>query len=241
MIRRIRLAAAGGALVALLLLGACSATPTISLNGDLSGEARVAVAIAPPMVAYLTDLVATLGPGATLLDGGRIAGTLAERPGIDPVAVTTAEDASGVDVTVRFDNLPAAVAAAALDDVVTVARRGRTVAIRVVVSRDSVLRLLEVAEIDPTVAAFLLPWNDEVTADEYRDSLTWALEEYLDGDGGVALFDGAVVEATIDVAGRVTAVVGGVRTDTGVRFVVPLIDALTTPGGRTVGLDVALP
>jgi hypothetical protein len=93
--------------------------------------------------------------------------------------------------------------------------------------RDAVDHLLELAGIDEFIRSSLLPPDDGTTAEEYRDYLGWAFEEYAPDRPLDRIFGGSVVESEVYVPGRVIQVRGGETTASGARYRTPLIETVT--------------
>jgi hypothetical protein len=215
----------------LLILGTgCSAVQTVSLDDDGSGTASTAITIDPVFAAYLTDLSAGMGAtaGDSLFDIEAIRTSLAAQPGIvvgdiqspSPSELTIEFTFASVDALLRLQG----------QRVAPFLRFERTEAFRRVagtVDRESIEHFVTIAGIDPFLTESLLPPERGMSAAEYRDHLAWAFEEYAEDRPLDLVFRDSRVVTIVTTAGPVIQVRGGEISNGGVRYVTPLIEAVT--------------
>jgi hypothetical protein len=218
-----------------LVLGGCSARQSILLREDGTGEAEIRIELDPVFSAYLIDLTATFGEGASenseVFDLEIIRESFAREPGLLLVEVSSREPEE-LRVVVEFESLAALFAArsAALErsfHFETVGADRRLVAR---VDRRTVENLVNLVGIDPFVTESLLPPEGDMTAAEYREYLVWALEEYQDHRPIASVIEGSEIRTSVSPAGAVRQVRGGMDTGSGqaVLFRTPLLEVLTT-------------
>jgi hypothetical protein len=215
-----------------LILGTgCSAVQTISLADDGSGTASTSITIDPVFAAYLTDLYA--GMGATtegsLFDVEAIETSLTAQPGIAVGEIRSPSPAQ-LEIDFSFDSVDALLRLQG-QRVAPFLRFERTEAFRRVagaVDRDSIEHFVTIAGIDPFLTESLLPPDRDMSGTEYRDHLAWAFEEYAEDRPLDLVFRDSRVVTIVTTAGPVIQVRGGEISNGGVRYVTPLIEAVTT-------------
>lgn len=221
----------GSVLLGLLaLLSACSATQTLTLDENGSGDAAVHITIDPVFAAYLTDL--SLGMGGSeetsIFDVEAIRNSLQAQPGVLVNRVET-EGTRELHVEVVFDSL---------EQLLHVQQRSAHRFIRfertesfgrlaAAIDRAAMEQIVTIAGIDPFVSDALLPPDNEMSAAEYRDYLGWAFEEYAEDRPIDEIFRESQVATSIEPSGAVIQVRGGESRAGIVEFVTPLVDAVT--------------
>lgn len=217
------------ALAGLLYTG-CSAEQTIVLDAEGAGTATVAISVDPVFAAYLDDVAAGLGgdTDAPLFDPELIRASLSAQPGVS-VRDVSAGDGGDLRIEVDFSSVSALLRAQG-ESATEILRFERTAAFRrlaATIDRQAIQQILGIGGVDPFIAETLLPPDDEMNAAEYRDYLAWAFEEYADQRPLDRVFGESRVVTTIEPAGSVVQMRGGEVTGAGVRYDIPLVEAVT--------------
>lgn len=221
-----------GAVVAaaLALLGACSATQTITLDENGSGDATVQISIDPVFAAYLTDL--SMGMGAdeelSVFDVAAIRASLQAQPGVSVRRIET-EGPRDLRVEVDFESLEQLlqVQDRSAHRFVRFERTESFLRLAAAIDRAAMEQIGAIAGIDPFVADALLPPEGEMSPSEYRDYLGWAFEEYVEDRPMDTIFRESQIATVIEPSGSVVQVRGGDSRAGTVQFVTPLVDAIT--------------
>lgn len=221
-----------GTLLGVVMFTGCSANQTIMLQEDGSGTALVEIALDPIFEAYLTDLTASFGgdESAVLFDMEAIRRSIAAQPGLSLTGLE-APSRSTLRLDLAFDSVDSLLRYQGRQMGLYL-RFERTESFRRLaarIDREAIDHFVRIAGIDPFVRDSLMPPPDVTSAVEYRDYLAWALEEYRQDRGLDVVFRESRVVTVIFPAGSVVQVRGGEVNDDGVRFVTPLIEAVTTP------------
>ena len=214
----------------LLLLVSCSARQVIMLDEDGSGEIEVEIVISPPFAAYISDLGLSYGAdeAAPIFDLAAIAASLAEEPGLELLEASTPRREE-LYLLIAFDSIERVLAVRS-SGVRSAIRFERTEAFRRVaatIDRIVIEEMLALAAIDPFVSESLLPPDEEMDATEYRDYLSWALEEYQQDRPLDRVFRDARVETRVTPAGTIVQIRGGQRVGDTVLFETPVVEAIT--------------
>jgi hypothetical protein len=246
------------ALVAVLVLGGCSAQQAIMIRADGSGEADIRIDLDPVFAAYLLDLTASLGGGDTAsgtatadrTDGG--AAAAADRAAADRAAPSVFDPAlvreafavepgltlqlvnspspEQLNLVVEFESLATlfAMRHSRLAGAFRFERADSLRRVAVRIDRRAIENMVALAGIDPFVSESLLPPEGGMSAGDYRDFLVWALEEYEDGRPIASVINDSSVQTRITPAGTINQVRGGLRAGSAAVFRTPLVEAVTT-------------
>ncbi len=225
--RAIRMSVA--TLIGVFLIG-CSADQVILLNDDGSGEIEVRIVVSAPFAAYISDLNASYGapPDFPIFEPEAIEAAFADEPGLELVE-TVVPRREELYLLIRFDSIDR-VLADREPSVRAAIRFERTETFRRLaaqVDRALVEAMLEFAAVDPFIAESLLPPDAGMGPTEYRDYLSWALEEYEQDQPLDRVFRNAEVETRVLPSGAIIQIRGGQRNGDAVLYQTPLIEALT--------------
>ncbi|MFW5693979.1 MAG: hypothetical protein ACOCYB_02335 [Alkalispirochaeta sp.] len=225
--------------VALVFLGSCSATQTITLDENGSGDAEVHVSIDPVFAAYLTDLSRGMGGDdeTSLFDVEVIRASLQAQPGVT-VNHIEPDGPRDLRVEVGFESLEhlLQVQERAAHRFIRFERTESFLRLAAAIDRAALEQIGKIAGIDPFVAEALLPADDEMGPAEYRDYLGWAFEEYAEDRSMDTIFRESRVITAIDPSGSVVQIRGGESRNGTVQFVTPLVDAVTAQEPLTYSL-----
>lgn len=209
----------------------CSADQVILLDDDGSGEIEIRITLSEPFAAYITDLNASYGADdeVPVFDIAAIEESVAAEPNLTliEVAIPRREE---LYLLIGFDSIDRVLAGRS-PDLRSAFRFERTESFRRVaarVNRALVEEMLRIAAVDPFVSDSILPPETGMGATEYRDYLSWALEEYERDQPLDRVFRAARVETRIIPAGSITQIRGGRRAGDAVIYETPLIEALTS-------------
>lgn len=209
----------------------CSADQVILLDEDGSGEIEISIILSAPFTAYISDLNASYGADADtpLFDIAAIEESITMEPSLSLIeaAIPRREE---LYLLIRFDSIDRVLAGRS-PDLRGAFRFERTESFRRVatrVNRALIEEMLRIAAVDPFVTESILPPETGMGATEYRDYLSWALEEYEQDQPLDRVFRAARIETLIIPAGSITQIRGGRRVGDAVVFETPLIEAITS-------------
>lgn len=214
----------------LAFLGACSATQTLTLDENGSGDATVHITIDPVFSAYLTDLSMGMGGNeeTSIFDVEAIRRSLQAQPGVRVYRVET-EGTRDLYVEIAFDSLEQLLQGPgrSAHRFIRFERTESFGRLAAAIDRAAMEQIVAIAGVDPFVADALLPPDDGMSAAEYRDYLGWAFEEYAEDRPIDEIFRASQVATSIEPSGSVIQVRGGEARAGTVEFVTPLVDAVT--------------
>jgi hypothetical protein len=217
-------------IVAVSLLGACSATQTITLDENGSGDATVEITLDPVFAAYLTDLALGMGGSeeTSLFDVEAIRGSLQSQPGV-VVNQIEAQGTRELRVEVAFDSLEQLlhVQGRPAHRFIRFERTETFGRLAARIDRAAMEHIVAISGIDPFVSDALLPPDDDMGAAEYRDYLGWAFEEYVESRSLDSVFRDSRVVTTVAPSGSIVQVRGGESRSGTAQFVTPLVEAVT--------------
>lgn len=218
------------AVVFAALLVSCSANQVILLHEDGSGEIEIEILVSPPFAAYIADINASYGAEEDLpiFDLVAIEASFAGQPGLDLLEARVPRREE-LYLLVGFDSIDRVLAYRS-GGMRSAIRFERTESFRRVaarVDRAMIEEMLRLAAVDPFVVQSLLPPEEGMDATEYRDYLSWALEEYEQDQPLDRVFRASEVETRIIPSGSITQIRGGRRAGDAVVFDTPLIEAVT--------------
>lgn len=181
-----------------MFLGAsCSSESTILLEPDLSGTGEINASVHPILVQYYQDITGNYDL-ETILDPLQLTEQLNSRSGV-VLRSLSQDDPKHINVSVEFQNINELVSRENLSttgEFISMsgnAAGSRELNIRI--TPEVVRGLLSLGPASSReVADFLLPPGDvsgtaEVTAEQYRSDLLWALGDYAGEDGLNSIFD----------------------------------------------------
>jgi|GEM_PF-1274928 len=218
-----------------LILGimvlSCSADQVILLDDDGSGEIEISMTLSAPFAAYITDLNASYGADddVPLFDLAAIEESLASESDLTLLEASIPRREE-LYLLIGFDSIDRVLAGRS-PDLRSAFRFERTESFRRVatrVNRVMIEEMLRIAAVDPFISDSILPPDTGMNATEYRDYLSWALEEYQQEQPLDRVFRAARVETRVIPAGRITQIRGGRRIGDAVVFETPLIEAITS-------------
>ncbi|MFP4376335.1 MAG: hypothetical protein ACLFP4_04765 [Spirochaetales bacterium] len=218
-----------------LMVAGCTVREELRVAADGSGTATVDIAIHPIMAAYYNDLlVAMTGVEGEfpLFDPVQIEQSFAARPGI---RLTGLELKSRLElsVAVAIDDLNQAFpVSAGGTSVLSFEQSGTRRTLRIRLDRAAVDRFLSFApEETATMSEFLFPPVDgSVSRAEFREQMSWALEEYADRAVVSEVLENAEIVVIVRPEGRILSQTGGRVSGQTVVFHVPVLDILTITG-----------
>lgn len=233
-----------GSLPAMVALGVlflaasgCSVHQEISLRPDGSGRADIRIVLDPAFTEYIQDLSATLGSDEGSGEGVSdqvfqiplLEQAFAEEPGLYLVEASSPQPEE-LNLLVDFDSLARLVTmrSSRLAGVVRFERTDLFRRLAVRLDRRGIEQLIALVGVDPFITETLLPPEGDMSEEEYRDYLAWALDEYAQGRSIATVLDESRIETLVAPQGQITQIRGGTAEDGGVRFVTPLLRALTT-------------
>ena len=234
--RRTRTIAAASFLTAILALAGCGVHETVSLRADGSGTARLEITLHPIMVSYMGDLMAAM-TGVEgeypIFDTDQIIASFAEREGVELVELERRARGS-LRMDLSFENL-----ASILDDdepsgLMSFDVRGSNREVSIRLGSESVQQFMGFApEESATMSEFILPPADgSVSAEEYREEMAWALEEYEDRAIVERILDESMITVRIESEGRILRQRGGAIDGDAVVFAIPVLEILTLEDPR---------
>ncbi|SIQ74511.1 hypothetical protein SAMN05920897_11430 [Alkalispirochaeta americana] len=222
--------------LALASLG-CSVRQEISLRPDGSGQADIRIVLDPAFSEYIQDLSATLGSDEETRESGDegffqihlLEQAFAEEPGLFLVHASSPRPEE-LTLLVNFDSLARLVTmrSSRLAGIIRFERTELFRRLAVRLDRRGIEQLISLVGVDPFITETLLPPEGDMSEEEYRDYLAWALEEYGQGRSISDVLDDSRIETRVIPQGRITQIRGGTAQEEGVLFVTPLLKALTT-------------
>ncbi len=219
------------AIAAAIFLAACGVQETVVLQADGSGTALLEVSLHPVMVSYMSDLMAAMtGVQADLpiFDTDQIIAGFAEREGIELVGLER-RARGNLRMSLVFDDLSALLDDENASRLITFESSGSEREVTLRLGSESVTQFMAFApDESATMSAFILPPSDgSVSADEYREEMAWALEEYEDRAIVERILDESVIEVRVEPQGRIVRQSGGVVDGDAVVFQIPVLEILT--------------
>lgn len=213
-----------------IFFASCSAEQAILLHDDGSGEIEINITVSPPFAEYITDLNASYGAeeDVPIFDLSAIEASFAAEPGLTLIEAAIPQR-DELYLLVGFDSIDR-VLANRTTGMRSAIRFERTESFRRVaaqVNRAMIEEMLRIAAVDPFVTESILPPEDGMDATEYRDYLSWALEEYEQDQPLDRVFRTARIETRIIPSGRITQIQGGRRVGDAAVYETPLIEAIT--------------
>jgi len=234
------------ACVALLLLASCSESQRLTVATDGSGSADVEVTLAPMLVSYLHDLMASMGntggadAGGTgaasgappIFDLGRIRAAFGRLPGVSGVAVESPSEGS-LSVRFAFRSLGALLEGPQTADgqnPITLTKAGGATTIRFSLDRENVQALTSLPPVrdDPLFLALLPKGKGRVTEAQELELLDYAFGDYApEGSTVAAVVRASAIRVTLAVGGQIVSQQGGTVQGNTVLFTLPLLRLLT--------------
>lgn len=215
-----------------LLLGGCSSRAALELDDDRSGAARVVVDLDPVFVSYFRDLSGSIGAGedTPVFDLPAIRARFDQEPAL--ILEQARLPAQGrLELTFTFIDLTTLAADDRLTRILDFEPSGDSGGVLTIrLTRGEVPYLLSLAGLDEgsPIEYLLPPTGGEMSSEEYRDYLTWALEEYASPGRLRRVLDSAALIVTVETPQPLDRVVNGSRPEASrATFRIPLLGLLT--------------
>ncbi len=232
------------ACAALFLLASCSESQRLTVAADGSGTADVEVTLAPMLVSYLHDLMASMGDaddnsasGAAtgappIFDLERIRTAFGQLPGVSGLVVRSPSDGS-LTLRFAFRSLRALLggpqAATSHNPVALTSANGSTT-IRFHLDRENLQALTSLPPLrdNPLLLALIPKGTSRVTEAQELELLEYAFGDYSPKGSTVgAVVRASTIRVTLTVEGRIVSQLGGSVQGNTVVFTLPLLRLLT--------------
>lgn len=218
----------------------CTAHHVVNLDSEGAGDAQIRITLEGAFSTYLEDLTATLGSApagsahrTAVFDLDLVHQGFAAEPLLD-LRDASMPRPDTLDLTVRFAGIPGILARRSdgLGRILFFERAEGMRRLVVRLDRDAVEYLLSLVGVDPFVAESLLPPRGDMSAGEYLEYLSWAMEEYEEERPIRSVLREAEIVTRISLPGEVMQIRNGTVTGTTATFRTPVLDLLTT--GRPI-------
>ncbi len=235
----IRAATAAIALTLALAAGGCAVHQDLVVGEGGAGSTEMTIDLDTMLYEYISDLLISIGgdPGdGDLFDTEELQTAFETHPELTPLAVQSPEPRR-LKLSLRFADIERVfeTPAGGAEDLFEIAHDDDERTLRVVLTQEAVQQILALSPLyDTMIADALLPPDDgSMSADEYRDYLAWALEEYAPPGEASERIGDARIELGVRPEGELLAQEGGEVVDGEVRFSIRLIELLTLREART--------
>jgi len=208
----------------------CSVQQKIALNHDGSGKADISINLDASLISYLKDLGESLG-GKSPVGGSMfktdLISTNLKAQGFTVTSIKTIGE-SGLELAFSFPDIRKISPARTTGSLFEYSPKPG--ANQLVFRLDSG-RLQDILAGLPEelqmITGILVPQPGmEMTRDEYRDILIYALEESA-GDKAAAIIDAASIEIQLSLPGDIVSFSGGTKAGRMITYRLPLVEALT--------------
>ncbi len=223
---------AAGILVLILGLAGCGSRAQLNLDPEGSGTAEIVVDLDPVLVAYFRDLSGAVGGEANMpiFDLTAISDRFRQEEHLTLQGARSPAQGR-LELSVSFDNLIDLAEDARFGRLIEYSREGNDgTTLRIRITPEDVpflLSLSGMAEGSP-VEMLLPPPRGEMSSEEYREYLIWALEEYEEPGRLRQILDGAAVMVTVTTPTSIESVVNGAQLGPReARFRIELLSLLT--------------
>lgn len=227
-----RRAAAAALVLLLLTIAGCGSRAQLNLDPGGSGTGEIVVDLDPVFVAYYRDLAGAVGGDADvpLFDLNALSARFRQEEALTLRGVRSPAQGR-LELSVSFEDLAALAEDSRfgrLVDYTTDGERGTTVSIRITPEDIPFLLSLSGMEEGSPVELLLPPPGGEMSSEEYREYLIWALEEYESPRRLRQILDGAAVTVTVTTPEPIESVLnGGQLGPNEARFRIALLPLLT--------------
>lgn len=215
--------------VAVLLSHGCTVRQSITIDPRGAGTAEVRIELSGILLAYYDDLSAAFtgaDGSAQVFDPAAVEAAFAERDGVELVSIEQ-DDRSSLRLKLEFQDLEAALSQEA--ETVRFSADGSRRTLEIRLDRATVQQFLDLAPTEGNDAAqFILPPEEPPLAEaDYREQLTWALEEYAPADEVDQTLRAATIEVVVTPQGRIVGQTGGEVRGDAVVFELSVLRLLT--------------
>ena len=217
--------------VLFLLLVGCAVRQEVSLSISGSGTVKGEIVLHPVFIAYLEDLTMALGKEEELplFDLSAIRTALAGNQGVvlealeSPRRETLRFSLKFTDLNAPFKALPPVER-----NILEFRREGRQRSFNIVLGKENFSQVSAYFPLmDEAVMAYFIPrGNRIVTEEDYKDDLSYALEDYLKGTPIEEVLEASSVRITVGFEGTLTEQHGGRVEGKRVEFSIPLLKIL---------------
>jgi len=222
------------ALLVLLVsaVAGCGSRAQLNLDRDGSGTAEIVVDLDPVFVAYFRDLSGAVGGNADnpVFDLGAVSARFRAEEALTLRGVRSPAQGR-LELSVSFEELEELAEDARfgrLIDYVTDGEGGVTMSIRITPEDIPFLLSLSGTEQGSPVELLLPPPGGDMSSEEYREYLIWALEEYERPGRLRQILDGAAVTVTVGTPQQIDSVLNGAQLGPKeARFRIALLPLLT--------------
>ena len=233
-------------IVFLVFICGCTIETEVRLHDDASGEANLTVRLHPVAVRYMTDIMSAFddsGGNFSVFDVESISASIASRPGVELISIdligvdTLLIELTFADVRTLLDDADRGSTRLADSPVTFTADSGRS-QLDLRLSRSNFGHISGLFVLPDSPVTVLLPYSeyDFMPEEEYRETLEFALEDYLEGAGVNELLDDKAIIAYLTTDRELKKIVGGEIENGRALFRIPLIDVLTLEEERFYSL-----
>ncbi len=229
----IRAAVVAIALVVGFTFGGCAVHQDLVVGEGGAGTTEMTIDLDTMLYEYISDLLLSIGgdPGdGDLFDTEELQTAFETHPELTPLAVQSPEPRR-LKLALRFADIERVfeTPAGGAEDLFEIAHDDDERTLRVVLTQDAVQQILSLSPLyDTMIADSLLPPDDgSMSADEYRDYLAWALEEYAPPGEAAERIGDARIELSVRPEGELLKQEGGEVVDDEVQFSIRLTELLT--------------
>ncbi len=222
-----------------VLFGGCAVHQDLVITGDGAGTTDVLVDLDTMLYEYISDLLIAIGGepvNGDLFDTADLLRAFETHPELTPLSVQSPEPRR-LQLALRFEDIERVfeTPAAGAEDLFEMVHNGDERTLRVVLTPPGVRQILSLSPLYDTMIAdaLLPPDNGDMSADEYRDYLAWALEEYAPPGEAPERIGDARIELSIQPEGEIRSQEGGRITDGQVQYSIRLTELLTLREPRT--------
>jgi len=232
------------AICALTVLAAgCAVQQDLVIAGDGGGTTDMAVDLDTMLYEYITDLLISIGghpEDGDLFDTGELRTAFETHPELRPVSVQSPEPRR-LELSLQFSDIERVfeTPAAGAEDLFEIEENGAERTLRVVLTAEGVRQILSLSPLYGTMIgdALLPPDDGAMSADQYRDYLAWALEEYAEPGEAAERIGNARIEVRIRPEGEIVSQEGGDHAGDEVWFSIGLTELLTLREPRTYSVS----
>jgi len=226
----------------MLFFASCSESQRLTVAADGSGTADVEVTLAPMLVSYLHDLMASMagaddnGGGAAgappIFDLERVRAAFGQLPGVSGLAVGAPSDGT-LTLRFAFRSLRALLGgpqAAEGSNPITLTTSGGATTIRFYLDRGNLQALTSLPPLrdNPLLLALVPKGTSRVTEAQELELLDYAFGDYAPKGSTVgAVVRASAIHVSLTVEGQIVSQRGGTQAGNTVVFTLPLLRLLT--------------
>lgn len=198
---------------ALLLFGSCSSRASLNLDPRGSGTAEIVVDLDPVFVSYFRDLAGSMGSdeNVPIFDLRAVAARFEEERSLTLLSASTPAQGR-LELRVGFEELSRLAEDARFGRILSYSEaENGTSRLSIRLAPEDVPFLLSLSGLKEgsPVELLLPPPEGEMSAEEYREYLIWALEEYESPGRLRQILNGAAVSVTVNTPDAIVSITNG--------------------------------